>query len=98
VNVCAAQGAIADLGFGGVGRSGSGRHHGIDGFHEFSNPRGMFVMGAGTSFDAFIPPYGPKKHKKIEQLFALRRLQLRIGRWLRPGGALRKSMRRPPDK
>jgi coniferyl-aldehyde dehydrogenase len=98
VNVCAAQGAIPDLGFGGVGRSGSGRHHGIDGFHEFSNPRGMFVMGAGTSFDAFIPPYGPEKHKKIEQMFALRRLQLRIGRWLRPGGTLRKSMRRPPDK
>jgi hypothetical protein len=47
--------------------------------------RGMFVMGFGTSLDTFIPPYGPKKHKKIEQMFALRRLQLRIGRWLRPG-------------
>jgi coniferyl-aldehyde dehydrogenase len=85
VNVCAAQGAIPDLGFGGIGRSGSGRHHGIDGFHEFSNPRGMFTMGIGTSFDAFIPPYGTKKHNKVEQMFALRRLQLRIGRWLRPG-------------
>jgi len=50
VNVCAAQGAIPDLGFGGIGRSGSGRHHGIDGFHEFSNPRSMFIMGVGTSF------------------------------------------------
>lgn len=93
VNVCAAQGAIPDLGFGGSGRSGSGRHHGIDGFHEFSNPRSMFVMGFGTSFDAFIPPYGAEKLRKIEQMFALRRLQLRIGRWLRPGGTTRKSMR-----
>ena len=87
VNVCAAQGAVADMGFGGVGRSGSGRHHGIDGFREFSNPRGMFVMGRGASFDAFIPPYGPRKHRQIEQMFGLRRLQLRIGRWLRPGRA-----------
>jgi coniferyl-aldehyde dehydrogenase len=93
VNVCAAQGAIPDLGFGGIGRSGSGRHHGIDGFREFSNPRGMFVMGFGTAFDAFIPPYGPEKHRKIEQLFALRRLQLRIGRWLRPGDTMRKGTR-----
>jgi coniferyl-aldehyde dehydrogenase len=85
VNVCAAQGAVADMGFGGVGRSGSGRHHGIDGFREFSNPRGMFVMGRGASFDAFIPPYGPRKYRQIEQMFGLRRLQLRIGRWLRPG-------------
>jgi coniferyl-aldehyde dehydrogenase len=96
VNVCAAQGAIPDLGFGGIGRSGSGRHHGIDGFHEFSNPRSMFVMGVGTSFDAFIPPYDPKKHRKITQMFALRRLQLRIGRWLRPGGATRKAIRQSP--
>ncbi len=87
VNICAAQGAVPDLGFGGVGRSGSGRHHGIDGFREFSNPRGMFVMGHGASFDTFIPPYGPSKYQKIEQMFALRRLQLRIGRWLRPGRA-----------
>ena len=87
VNVCAAQGAVADMGFGGIGRSGSGRHHGIDGFREFSNPRGMFVMGRGASFDAFIPPYGPRKYRQIEQMFGLRRLQLRIGRWLRPGSA-----------
>jgi coniferyl-aldehyde dehydrogenase len=96
VNVCAAQGAIPDLGFGGIGRSGSGRHHGIDGFREFSNPRGMFVMGVGTSFDAFIPPYDPKKHRKISQMFALRKLQLRVGRWLRPGGTARKAIPQSP--
>jgi acyl-CoA reductase-like NAD-dependent aldehyde dehydrogenase len=30
-------------------------------------------------------PYGQAKHRKIEHMFALRRLQLHIGRWLRPG-------------
>jgi coniferyl-aldehyde dehydrogenase len=85
VNVCAAQAAIAEMGFGGVGRSGSGRHHGIDGFREFSNPRSMFVLGRGSAFETFIPPYGPRKYRQIEQMFGLRRLQLRVGKLLRPG-------------
>ena len=58
VNACAVQGAIPALGFGGVGMSGIGRHHGIDGFREFSNPRGVFVRGAGDLIDAYYPPYG----------------------------------------
>ena len=45
VNICALQGALPSLGFGGVGQSGSGRHHGIEGFREFSNPRGVVVRG-----------------------------------------------------
>jgi coniferyl-aldehyde dehydrogenase len=58
VNTCAMQGALPSLGFGGVGNSGQGRHHGIDGFREFSNPRGVFVRGEGDLIDAFYPPYG----------------------------------------
>jgi coniferyl-aldehyde dehydrogenase len=58
VNVCAVQGALPSLGFGGVGQSGSGRHHGIEGFREFSNPRGVVVRGTGDLADAFLPPYG----------------------------------------
>ena len=57
VNVCAVQGALPSLGFGGVGQSGSGRHHGQDGFREFSNPRGVVVRGTGDLIDAFLPPY-----------------------------------------
>ncbi len=57
VNVCAAQGTLPSLGFGGVGQSGSGRHHGIDGFREFSNPRGVVVRGTDDLIDAFLPPY-----------------------------------------
>ena len=58
VNVCAVQGALPSLGFGGIGNSGSGRHHGVDGFREFSNPRGVVVRGTGDLADAFLPPYG----------------------------------------
>ncbi len=58
VNVCASQGALPSLGFGGIGQSGSGRHHGIEGFREFSNPRGVVVRGTGDLIDSFLPPYG----------------------------------------
>ncbi len=58
VNTCAMQGALPSLGFGGIGNSGMGRHHGIDGFREFSNPRGVVVRGEDDLVDAFYPPYG----------------------------------------
>ena len=57
VNACAMQGALPSLGFGGVGTSGMGRHHGIEGFREFSNPRGVVVRGTGDLIPAFYPPY-----------------------------------------
>ncbi|MDQ2753953.1 MAG: aldehyde dehydrogenase family protein [Actinomycetota bacterium] len=60
VNVCAMQGALPSLGFGGIGNSGMGRHHGIDGFREFSNPRGVVVRGDNDLVDAFYPPYGDR--------------------------------------
>jgi coniferyl-aldehyde dehydrogenase len=59
VNCAAAHGALASLPFGGVGQSGSGRHHGIEGFREFSNLRAVFVRGEGDLIEAFGPPYGP---------------------------------------
>ncbi len=58
VNACAAQGSLPSMGFGGSGNSGLGRHHGIEGFREFSNPRGIFVRGEDDLVDAFYPPYG----------------------------------------
>jgi coniferyl-aldehyde dehydrogenase len=57
INSCAVQGALPSLGFGGVGMSGMGRHHGLDGFREFSNPRGVVVRGTGDHFEAFSAPY-----------------------------------------
>lgn len=70
VNVCAVQGALPALGFGGIGHSGSGRHHGIAGFHEFSNPRGVVVRGTGDLADAFLPPYGPTAQAVVDSVFA----------------------------
>ena len=57
VNCCAIQSALPSMGFGGSGMSGMGRHHGIEGFREFSNPRGVFVRGSGDHIDAFYAPY-----------------------------------------
>jgi len=57
INACAAQGALPSLAFGGVGTSGMGRHHGLEGFREFSNPRGVVIRGTGDHFDAFCAPY-----------------------------------------
>ncbi len=57
VNTCAMQSALPSMGFGGSGTSGMGRHHGIEGFREFSNPRGVFVRGQGDMIETFYPPY-----------------------------------------
>jgi coniferyl-aldehyde dehydrogenase len=70
VNACAIQGAIPSLGFGGVGTSGIGRHHGIDGFREFSNPRGVFHRGQNDMIDAYYPPYGDIARTIVEGGFS----------------------------
>jgi coniferyl-aldehyde dehydrogenase len=69
VNVCALQGALPSLGFGGVGQSGTGRHHGVDGFREFSNPRGVVVRGTGDLADAFLPPYAGAAQAIVSSIF-----------------------------
>ena len=63
------QGALPSLGFGGVGYSGTGRHHGIDGFKEFSNPRGVVFRGEGGMLDAFLPPYGDLAKALVDGVF-----------------------------
>lgn len=58
VNTCALQGGLPSLAFGGSGNSGMGRHHGVEGFREFSNPRGIVVRGQEPDhIDAFYAPY-----------------------------------------
>uniref|UniRef100_UPI0035CB29AC aldehyde dehydrogenase family protein n=1 Tax=uncultured Sphingomonas sp. TaxID=158754 RepID=UPI0035CB29AC len=57
INTCAVQSALPSMGFGGSGASGMGRHHGIEGFREFSNPRGVVVRGDRDLIDAFYAPY-----------------------------------------
>ncbi len=57
INCCAVHGALPSMGFGGIGPSGMGRHHGIEGFREFSNARGVFVRGKGGDMTGIFPPY-----------------------------------------
>lgn len=70
VNCAAVHGALPSLPFGGTGPSGSGRHHGVDGFREFSNLRGVFVRGEGDLIEAFAPPYGPQARAVIDAAFS----------------------------
>jgi coniferyl-aldehyde dehydrogenase len=69
VNSAAVHGALASLPFGGIGQSGSGRHHGVEGFREFSNLRGVFVRGEGDLIEAFAPPYGPTAQAVVNAAF-----------------------------
>ena len=70
VNAAAVHGALPSLPFGGIGQSGSGRHHGIEGFREFSNLRGVFVRGEGDLIEAFAPPYGATAQAVVDAAFA----------------------------
>lgn len=70
VNCAAVHGALPSLPFGGVGQSGSGRHHGIEGFREFSNLRSLFVRGEGDLLEAFSPPYGAMAQAVVDAAFA----------------------------
>ena len=69
VNTAAVHGALPSLPFGGVGRSGYGRHHGVEGFREFSNQRAVFVRGADDLVAAFMPPYGDLARAVVESAF-----------------------------
>src|SRR3954452_11634999 len=69
VNAAAVHGALPSFPFGGIGQSGSGRHHGLEGFREFSNLRGVFVRGEGDMIETFAPPYGPQAQAVVEAAF-----------------------------
>ncbi len=71
VNCAAVHGALPSLPFGGVGQSGTGRHHGIEGFREFSNLRAVYVRGEGDMIEAFSPPYGPAAQAIVDAAFGV---------------------------
>ncbi len=58
---------MEDLPFGGVGPSGMGNYHGLDGFRTFSHGRAVYrqvgMDVAGLS--GFKPPYGKATHKTL---------------------------------
>ncbi|MFN2100575.1 coniferyl aldehyde dehydrogenase [Altererythrobacter sp. MF3-039] len=62
--------SMEDLPFGGVGPSGIGSYHGVEGFREFSHARSVYtqpkidVAGLG----GFKPPYGEKTDKALKAM------------------------------
>jgi len=50
--------AQEDLPFGGVGPSGMGHYHGIEGFRTFSKQKGIFYQSGLNGMSLFNPPYG----------------------------------------
>ncbi|MDX8151743.1 aldehyde dehydrogenase family protein [Patulibacter brassicae] len=70
INACALQGALPTLGFGGSGTSGMGRHHGIEGFREFSTARGVVVRGRDDAIDLLYPPYDERLGAVVDAAFA----------------------------
>jgi len=49
-----------DLPFGGIGESGMGQYHGIEGFRTLSHAKGVFVQGRWNSINLLRPPFGKR--------------------------------------
>jgi coniferyl-aldehyde dehydrogenase len=47
-----------DLPFGGVGESGMGQYHGIEGFRTLSHPKGIYIQGRWNSSSMLQAPFG----------------------------------------
>jgi coniferyl-aldehyde dehydrogenase len=47
-----------DLPFGGVGESGMGKYHGIEGFRTLSHPKGIFVQSRWNAGNLLHAPFG----------------------------------------
>ena len=59
-----------DLPFGGVGPSGMGSYHGIEGFKAFSHAKSVYKQPGKipvTKMAGFMPPYGDASEKSIKQ-------------------------------
>jgi coniferyl-aldehyde dehydrogenase len=68
INDCLLHVAQPGLPFGGVGASGMGRYHGIDGFHTFSNRVGVLRQGRWSPLSLVRPPYGARSRRLLQLL------------------------------
>jgi len=69
INDAAMHVAIEDLPFGGVGHSGMGSYHGVEGFKTFSHAKSIFARGRLTLAQLLFPPFGTAIHKLIYKFF-----------------------------
>jgi coniferyl-aldehyde dehydrogenase len=58
--------SMEDLPFGGIGPSGMGAYHGIDGFRTFSHPKAVFQQAKMDVTAMMRPPYGEKIQKMLD--------------------------------
>lgn len=57
--------AQEDLPFGGVGPSGMGSYHGVDGFREFSHRKSVYTQMGADLLKIVRPPYGDTFRKQV---------------------------------
>ncbi|MGF6507834.1 hypothetical protein [Paraburkholderia sp. 32] len=57
VNNTIMHGALEDLPFGGIGPSGMGAYHGIEGFRAMSHAEGVFVQGRWSAAQLLHAPF-----------------------------------------
>lgn len=69
INDAAMHVGVEDLPFGGVGSSGMGSYHGIEGFKTFSHAKAIFSRGKISVAKQLFPPYGKLVHKLVYKLF-----------------------------
>ncbi|ASP30145.1 coniferyl aldehyde dehydrogenase [Qipengyuania flava] len=62
--------SMEDLPFGGVGPSGMGSYHGVEGFREFSHARSIYTQPQidVAKLGGFKPPYGPATEKAVKTM------------------------------
>ena len=58
-----------DLPFGGVGASGMGSYHGIEGFKTFTHAKSVFSRGRICVASLLFPPFGTKIHQLVYKLY-----------------------------
>jgi len=58
-----------DLPIGGVGPSGMGKYHAVEGFRTFSHAKSVFKRGKFNSAKFALPPYGKLIHRLIYRWF-----------------------------
>lgn len=68
INDVVVQVICSELPFGGVGASGMGRYHGIDGFREFSHLKAVYSQAPSEEVAGFMrPPYSDAMRDMLEQ-------------------------------
>ncbi|WP_407333141.1 coniferyl aldehyde dehydrogenase [Enterovibrio sp. 27052020O] len=69
INDAAFHVVVDDLPFGGIGDSGIGSYHGVEGFRTFSHAKSVFSRGKLFFADMLFPPYGKRVHQLFYRFF-----------------------------